>query len=114
MSKVNGYLEISPDIVIGACEAYLKDREGRQEKKKEEHIQYHMNKKWFPAKTREKALEMSNDGWGYSWMLGGSYWASAVRSIKRQAETAKTHSGTIFISDDVHDCIAKFISRNNP
>lgn len=109
MSKVHGYIEICPLVVNKACNDYLDDREKRESLAREEAINYHMTKKWFPAKTREKALEMTCDTFGYSWKLKGGYWESVIKSIEKQSRTAMHHNCKIFISDDVHDCIEKFI-----
>ena len=114
MGKVHGYIELDAALVFDACCAYFHDREERQNKKKEAHIKYHMNKRWFPAKTREAAIEMGDNVFGYEWMLGGTYWANVVESIRSQAKTGIKTNKPIFISDDVHDCIAKFLTHPQP
>jgi len=113
MSKVHGYIEICPLVVNRACNKYLIDRKKREAAAKEEAINYHMNKKWFPAKTKEKALEMTCDVFGYSWELNGGYWESVIASIEKQSKTAINHDCKIFISDDIHDCIERFIDDQN-
>ena len=109
MSKVHGYIEINADDLIEYCELYFKDRSEREEKAKEDAIEYEMNKKLFPASTKEQALERTLDIFGYSWKLKGSRWAGEIKSILNQAKTAKKNKGYVFISNDIHYILEDFI-----
>lgn len=111
MGKVHGYIELDAKIVFDACQRYLEDREQREVNRKEEHIKKHMNKKFFPAKTREAAIKRTHTGYGfYSWQLKGRYWASLVEAIRDQASTGISVNKPVFISDDIHDCIGRFLT----
>lgn len=110
MSKVHGYIEISPDVVINGCKGFLEEREIRAEKKRSDFIKKQMNRRFFPAKTEEQAEKRGFDEFGFcKFRLGGEYWANLVSSIMSQAETAQKLNKLIFISDDVHDCIGKYM-----
>lgn len=110
MSKVHGYIELHPSVIIPACQAYLRNKEERREKARQDFIKGQMTRKWFPAKTEEAAEKRAWDGvYGCAYSIGGGYWEAVVRSVLQQAKTADKCGTTVFISDDAHDCIGQFI-----
>lgn len=110
MSKVHGYIEIDPTIILAACDAYILERKKKREARKSAFIKQEMGKRFFPAKTEEEAEKRAWDCYGFcKYALGGGYWADLVISIGQQAETAIAQGSKIFISDDVHSCIYEFL-----
>lgn len=110
MGKVHGYIELDGIDVYNACLEYLKERKELKRQARNRFVKKEMSKKWFPAKTREEALEREHDVDGFlEWSIGGGYWERLIRSILEQSKTAMNKDLKIFISDDVHDVIGGYI-----
>ena len=108
---VNGYIELDAKTVFDACNLYLKDREIRQEKSRNEFIKKEMSKRFFPAKTEEQAEKRAYKGvWGFcDYDIGGGYSEDMVKSIRDQSMLALKQGGKIMLSNVVIRSIYKFI-----
>lgn len=82
MNKSTAYVKACN--VILACDAYRKARKARQERRIEGWVQKEMSKCFFPAKTREKALERLSEK-VYWFGMEGSYWADQVEALRTLA-----------------------------
>lgn len=89
MDDCEGYIQVPAMIVKQACEHYLKEDREMRERWKEEHIEREMNKKWFPANTREKAIERGNEPFkGLWWEWEGSFCKWKVERLLELATVA--------------------------
>ena len=96
------FTEVKASIVIEACENYIKYIEKKREQVKEETIIETMNLprtwyRWFPPRTREKALKYILDD---CWF--GSPWSDyyVPSSVENLLKLAKSSSGFVFVSED--------------
>lgn len=93
---------ISKERIIRACEDYLTARKHRIENTRDFLIVAEMRKRWFPAKTLDKAIErLEADIWGdwYRCSNRGRYFADIAENLLLLAK----HSDTEFVSVSAED-----------
>lgn len=102
------YTDVCAATVLAACKAYLKQRQEEIDKKVEKLVQCEMNRRFFPAKTREDALARRAES--IDWIhITGSYWAGKVSDLKDLARLSAT--GTVRLSADDASIILKYVDN---
>lgn len=70
------YTTIPAAAVEAACRQWLADTEAARQAERERLITAEMTRRWFPAKTREKAIQrMRHDSlhdWNFVYLIGGA------------------------------------------
>lgn len=83
-------IKIKAEYVIEVCKAYEEFWHKRSDRRKEEFIEREMNKKWFRAKTREKAIKRARTGLFEQpfWLSTSSWWLEKAIGLQQLAQTA--------------------------
>ncbi len=86
------YTRVPALQVRAACDAWLALRNTRITSERETLIRREMQRRWFPAKTREDALKrLQADIWGPYGMVAeqGGFWAHIVEELRDLALAAQ-------------------------
>lgn len=101
---MSNYVEVNKTKLINACHQYIGKRAERIECDIQEAIIAQMNKRWFPAKTREQAIanlkkptDMFGSAWDYFYERGG-YSANIVNNLLQMCYIADTD--TVVLDDE--------------
>jgi hypothetical protein len=103
------YTKVSAEEVVAAAEGLLQRRAARIERERNELINQEMSRRFFPAKTREQAVERlkARDGVVFSpWRdieIHGGLWANRAESLRRLALASV--DGVVFLCADDADLI---------
>lgn len=108
------YAYLPTDKVINACECYIRRRDNRIERVREEIILAEMGPRWFfKPRTREQAIKkLESDSWNEYHMItiSGGYWARMVYDLLSMAKAAqRCGTATVAVSAETADLISKDI-----